>query len=202
MGRRRRLLDSATRPCSHLLLPLRRGGGRARNVSSRTPITFLDEEEFFIRKAIGRDLRDMGRKRPEPGARMGAAADRPHPATSTEALNASSLPMPPRLREATEMRSAALTSMPRRCRTEGGSVVLTSGSMTDRGRVRVEQVHKRVRAYLGGELVADTDPAPPRLGDPVLPGVLHPGCGREAIRPRPVGEDGAFAEPRTRCSSP
>jgi uncharacterized protein (DUF427 family) len=40
--------------------------------------------------------------------------------------------------------------------TEGAQVNLTSGKTTQRGRVRLEHGAKRIRAYLAGELVADT----------------------------------------------
>ena len=44
-----------------------------------------------------------------------------------------------------------------------------------RGRVRVEHGHKRVRAYLGGELVADTTKPAAGLGGPLLPRLLLTG---------------------------
>jgi len=47
-----------------LLTPLRRGGGDVDRFFSYAD-RLLDEREFFIRKAIGWVLRDMGRKRPE-----------------------------------------------------------------------------------------------------------------------------------------
>ncbi|MGC9961300.1 MAG: DNA alkylation repair protein [Acidimicrobiales bacterium] len=47
-----------------LLLPLRRGDGDPGRFFSYAD-RLLDEKEFFIRKAIGWILRDMGRKRPE-----------------------------------------------------------------------------------------------------------------------------------------
>jgi 3-methyladenine DNA glycosylase AlkD len=47
-----------------LLLPLRQGAGDAGRFLSYAD-RLLDEREFFIRKAIGWVLRDMGRKRPE-----------------------------------------------------------------------------------------------------------------------------------------
>ncbi len=47
-----------------LLLPLRRGGGDFERFG-RYADAMLDEREFFIRKAIGWVLREVGKKRPE-----------------------------------------------------------------------------------------------------------------------------------------
>lgn len=47
-----------------LLVPLRRGGGDTDRFF-RYADRLLDEKEFFVRKAIGWVLRDMGRRRPE-----------------------------------------------------------------------------------------------------------------------------------------
>jgi 3-methyladenine DNA glycosylase AlkD len=47
-----------------LLVPLRRGDGDFQRFS-RYADGMLDEEEFFIRKAIGWVLRDTARKRPD-----------------------------------------------------------------------------------------------------------------------------------------
>ncbi len=54
--------------------------------------------------------------------------------------------------------------------------ITTASTVTARGRVRVEHGAKRLRAYLGGELVADTIRPLLVWEKPLLPGLLLP-CG-------------------------
>ena len=66
-----------------------------------------------------------------------------------------------------------------------------------RGRVRVEDGPKRVRVYLGGELVADTH-ARAGVGGAVLPAVLRPRRRRAHGAPRAHRTRHPLAQPR-RC---
>ena len=64
-----------------------------------------------------------------------------------------------------------------------------------RGRVRVEQGHKRVRAYLGGELVADTIEPLLVWEIPYYPAYYLP-TRRHPRHPRGDRRDRTLAKPR------
>ena len=58
--------------------------------------------------------------------------------------------------------------------------------MADATRVKVERCAKRLRVYIGGEIIADFDSRQARLGTDALPHLLFPGSRRaygKAIAP-------------------
>ena len=56
--------------------------------------------------------------------------------------------------------------------------------MGDATRVKVERSAKRVRAYLGGEIIVEFDPLEARLGSAAIPRLLLPDGRRSYASPR------------------